>query len=169
MKNGIEIIEVKAMNQTVLNNLSELLIAVVEDGASIGFLPPLILEDAVTYWQEVVQPGVHLWIAVNDGRMIGTVQLHLALKQNAGHRAEIAKLMVHPLGRRKGIARLLMQIAEEQAKEAGRSLLVLDTRSGDPSNHLYRSTGYIEAGRIPNYARSNDGKLHDTIIYFKQI
>ncbi|MFD0697406.1 GNAT family N-acetyltransferase [Paenibacillus sp. GCM10027628] len=169
MGNGIEIIEVKAMDQNVLNNLSELLITVVENGASIGFLPPLSSEDAHAYWQEVVQPGVYLWIAVDDDQMIGTVQLHLALKQNAGHRAEIAKLMVHPLGRRKGTARLLMQIAEEKAKQADRSLLVLDTRASDPSNLLYRSIGYTEAGRIPFFAKSADGSLEETVIYYKQI
>ncbi len=56
--------------------------------------------------------------------------------------------------RRNGIGQLLMQKAEEKAKQKDRSLLVLDTREGDPSNNLYTSLGYIQAGRIPNYARS---------------
>ncbi|SFJ81516.1 Acetyltransferase (GNAT) family protein [Thermoflavimicrobium dichotomicum] len=77
--------------------------------------------------------------------------------------------MTHPNYRRNGIGRLLMQKAEERAKQEGRSLLVLDTREGDPSNHLYTSIGYIQAGRIPNYAKSATSELHATIFYYKII
>ncbi|WP_420488781.1 GNAT family N-acetyltransferase [Paenibacillus caui] len=160
--------EVKFMEQRLLNGLSKLLIRVVEDGASIGFLPPLSDEEAAGYWKQVLEPGVHLWIAVQDGTIVGSVQLQLALKANGSHRAEVAKLMVDPDSRRKGIARLLMQTMEAKAKEEGRSLLVLDTRSGDPSNNLYRSLNYSEAGRIPRYARSANGDLDETVFYYKE-
>jgi ribosomal protein S18 acetylase RimI-like enzyme len=169
MNNGFKLIEVKSMNPSMLEELSELLISVVEDGASIGFLPPLSSIEAIKYWHEVIQNGVNVWIAMKNEKIIGTIQLHLAMKQNASHRAEIAKLMVHPSYRRNGIAKLLMQTAENIARTEGRSLLVLDTRSGDPSNNLYRSLGYIEAGRIPKYAKSSSGSLDETIFYFKEI
>lgn len=77
--------------------------------------------------------------------------------------------MTHPHYRRNGIGRSLMQKAEERAKQEGRSLLVLDTREGDPSNLLYTSMGYIRAGRIPHYAKSASGELHATIFYYKQL
>ncbi|OPG17057.1 hypothetical protein B2M26_03395 [Ferroacidibacillus organovorans] len=114
-----------------------------------------------------IEPSVRLWTADYDGEIVGTVQLHLTMKQNGAHRAEIAKLMVHPQKRRLGIARQLMDVAERAAVEAGRSLLVLDTRAGDPSNTLYRSLGFVEAGRIPQYARSADGQFDETVIYYK--
>jgi GNAT superfamily N-acetyltransferase len=169
VKDEMSLLEVKSMETKLLEQLSELLIGVVEDGASIGFLPPLSTDDAIEYWQEVIQPGVIVWIAVKNGKIIGTVQLHLAMKKNASHRAEVAKLMIHPSDRRNGIAKLLMQTLEETAKKVGRSLLVLDTRSGDPSNNLYVSLDYIEAGLIPKFARSSSGRLDDTIFYYKEI
>jgi ribosomal protein S18 acetylase RimI-like enzyme len=147
--------------------LSELLIQVVEDGASIGFLPPLKFSDAKEYWENVLNPEVILFVAKINNQIVGSVQLHLCTKQNGAHRAEIAKLMTHPNYRRQGIGRSLMQKAEERAKQEGRSLLVLDTREGDPSNHLYTSIGYIQAGRIPSYAKSANGELHATIFYYK--
>jgi ribosomal protein S18 acetylase RimI-like enzyme len=150
-----------------MDELSELLIQVVEDGASIGFLPPLKLSEAKRYWENVLNPDVILFVAKINNQIAGSVQLHLCTKQNGGHRAEIAKLMVHPDYRRKGIGRLLMQKAEERGKQEGRSLIVLDTREGDPSNHLYTSIGYIQAGRIPNYEKSATGELHASIIYYK--
>ncbi|MCA0755151.1 GNAT family N-acetyltransferase [Paenibacillus sp. N4] len=151
-----------------LDELSELLIEVVEDGASIGFLPPLTRSEAEKYWQSVIAPDTLLFIAAADGRIAGSVQLQLSMKQNGGHRAEIAKLMTHPAYRRKGIARALMQHAEQRAKLEGRTLLVLDTREGDASNLLYASLGYIQAGRIPDYARSANGQLDATIFYYKK-
>ncbi|MGG1397539.1 GNAT family N-acetyltransferase [Bacillus salipaludis] len=152
-----------------VNELSTLLIQVVEDGASIGFLPPLDRSEANQYWGSVLNPGVILFLAKMNHEIAGTVQLHLCQKQNGGHRAEIAKLMTHPNYRRNGIGRLLMEKAQETAIKMGRSLLVLDTREGDPSNLLYASLGFIQGGRIPNYARSENGQLDATIIYYKNI
>lgn len=150
-----------------LGKLSELLIEVVEDGASIGFLPPLNISEAENYWKSVVKTGVVLWIAKVNGEIAGSIQLHLCEKENGLHRAEIAKLMTHPQCRRMGIGRALMQQAEERAKKEDRSLLVLDTREGDASNKLYASLGYMEAGRIPKYAKSANGELHTTVYYYK--
>ena len=53
--------------------------------------------------------------------------------------------MTHPHSRRNGVGRSLMQRAQEIAKQKNRSLLVLDTREGDPSNKLYSSLGYIDS------------------------
>ncbi|TCP52119.1 acetyltransferase (GNAT) family protein [Tumebacillus sp. BK434] len=152
-----------------LRELAELLILVVEDGASVGFLPPLLEPVATRYWEDVLEPGVLLFVAKVDDEIAGSIQLHLSSKQNGDHRAEIAKLMTHPKFRRRGVARALMQTAEARARQEGRSLIVLDTRAGDPSNLLYVSMGYQEAGRIPNFARSANGDLHPTVFYYKEI
>ncbi|QHW34074.1 GNAT family N-acetyltransferase [Paenibacillus rhizovicinus] len=150
------------------DELSALLIEVVGDGASIGFLPPLGIEEARVYWDGVPDPNVLLYIALIDGQIAGSVQLHLCAKPNGLHRAEIAKLMTHPRYRRRGVASALMRRAEAGAEAEGRSLIVLDTREGDPSNALYGSFGYVQAGRIPGFARSADGSLAATILYYKQ-
>ncbi|MNI43882.1 Acetyltransferase [compost metagenome] len=169
MNHEVEIKELKVLNAEKLAQLSELLVAAVDQGASIGFMPPMDLQEAEAYWQEALKPDVLLWVAEADDRIIGTVQLQLAMKKNGLHRAEVAKLMVHPEFRKKGIARKLMNTLEIAAKNINRSLLVLDTRSGDPSNLLYVSLGFIKAGVIPHYAKSSGGELLDTIFYYKEI
>lgn len=161
--------QVVEWNEADMNAISSLLIAVVENGASIGFLPPLSERDSLEYWADVISPDVFLWVAEYNGEIVGTVQLQLSTKQNGMHRAEIAKLMVHPKARRLGIARQLMDIAEKTAVQERRALIVLDTREGDPSNILYCSLGYIEAGRIPQYAKSANGQFDATVIYYKQL
>jgi ribosomal protein S18 acetylase RimI-like enzyme len=158
---------VARLNPTERSGLARLLTAVVDEGASVGFLPPLAVDEAEVYWGALPEPATRLLVAEEDGRIVGTVQLQLAERANGRHRAEVAKLLVVPARRRRGIGRALMDRMEEVAWGEGRTLLVLDTREGDASNALYRSLGYVEVGRIPAYARSADGRLDGTVIYYK--
>ncbi|WP_433772325.1 N-acetyltransferase family protein [Bacillus wiedmannii] len=160
--------EIKKLENNI-EELTKLLKTVVDDGASIGFLPPLEQKEALGYWQTVLAPEVILYVAKINNEVAGSVQLHLVTKPNGIHRAEICKLMTHPKFRRNGIGRTLMQKAEERAKQESRTLLVLDTREGDPSNRLYKSLDYQESGKIPGYAISPSGELDATVIYYKRI
>lgn len=143
----------------------------VDDGASIGFLPPLSEREARDFWARVVSMlragEAWLWSADVDGKLVGTVQLHAASSANGRHRGEVAKLMVDPDARRRGIARALMLALEAQALSQGRTTLVLDTRAGDPSERLYASLGYQRVGEIPRYARSASGQLDSTAFFYK--
>ncbi len=159
----------ESLDPGLRKQLSELLIATVNEGASIGFLAPMEEHSADAYWESVPSAGTLLLSAWLNGTLAGSVQLHLCLKENGLHRAEICKLMVHPQFRRKGIARTLMQNIHRMAAENERTLLVLDTREGDPSNALYQSLGYTAAGLIPGYARSSDGRLEATVLYYKRL
>jgi len=162
----INIFRLLSVNGHLLE-LSNLLLKTVNNGASIGFLPPITEKDCENYWNSVINPEVILLVAKLNSEIVGTVQLHLSTKKNGLHRAEIAKLMTHPNHQREGIGRKLMEKAEKIAREFGRNLLILDTREGDPSNKLYTSLGYIKAGEIPYFAKSANGDLDTTIIYYK--
>ncbi len=157
----------------VLPDLIETLRDSVANGASVGFLPPLSEAEARRYWAGVIEDLARatrvLLVARQAERLVGTVQLELATKPNARHRAEVQKLMVHSQARRQGIGRALLAAIEEEARRAGRTLLVLDTRQGDPSEQLYLSHGYTMAGIIPQYCRSANGKLDATVLYYRLI
>lgn len=169
MANPIILERVTKMTNNYQKELSDLLINIVESEASVGFLPPLNKTEAFNYWKNIVGLDEILVIAKLENEIVGTVQIQMCRKENGKHRAEIAKLMTHPNYQRMGIGRMLMQAAEQIAKEQSISLLVLDTREGDVSNKLYKSIGYIEGGRIPSYALSANGKLDTTIYYYKII
>jgi ribosomal protein S18 acetylase RimI-like enzyme len=159
--------------ETHLDAFAELLRDAVDGGASVGFLPPLAEETALDYWLATsfaVRKGqVCLWVAWQEGtaHIVGSVQLHLAQQQNASHRAEVAKLLVHQDFRRQGIATALMGRLEQHAASIGRTTLILDTRANDPSNALYQRSGYVKAGSIPAYALSTDGQPVATMLYYK--
>ncbi len=157
--------------QAVLPELASLLQDAVASGASVGFLPPLSTGDAYLYWGGVFQAMAQgeriLLVARAAESIVGSVQLDLATKPNALHRAEVQKLFVFQSQRRHGFGRALMQALEPIALEHGRTLLVLDTRQGDSAERLYRSLGYIEAGVIPSYARSATGELDASVFFYK--
>jgi acetyltransferase len=153
-------------------SLCALLQDAVDSGASIGFLPPLGVDEARAYWREVaaaVDDGVRVLVVAlaADGSVTGSGQLDLATRANARHRAEVAKVMVHRHARRQGLGRAVMQALEAEAHQRGRTTLILDTRQGDPSEALYRGLGWSFAGAIPCYARSATGALDGTALYYK--
>lgn len=79
----------------------------------------------------------------------------------------MTKLIVHTAYRRRGIGHSLMEVVESEARIIGRTTLVLDTRLGDLSEKLYTKIGYVKVGEIRNYAKSADGSLHTTAIYYR--
>ena len=144
----------------------------VESGASVGFLPPLGDAEAASYWATVaagLREGSRVVLVARDDELglVGSAQLELAMRANAGHRAEVTKVMVHRRARRRGVGRALMLALEDHARRLGRTTLILDTRQGDPSEVLYRAVGWTFAGAIPDYARSATGALDATALYYK--
>ncbi|MFE7940681.1 GNAT family N-acetyltransferase [Streptomyces griseoincarnatus] len=154
--------------------LAELLTDTVDGGASVGFLAPLDRAAAVAWWTErceaVAAGRLAVWTAWEEpGRVLGTVSLALPDKPNSAHRAELVKLMVHRAARGKGLARRLLTVAEEAAAGQGITLLHLDTETGSPAEHLYRTSGWTEVGAIPDYAADPGGVLRPTTIYYKRL
>jgi len=156
--------------------LATLLHACVQGGASVSFVLPYTHDDAQAFWRRKVLPGVEseavkLWVARVDGRVAGSVQLDVDTPPNQPHRAEVRKLLVHPDFRRLGIARRLMREVEDMARRLHRSLLTLDTRTGDSAEPLYASLGYQTVGVIPGFARDplDPAKVDGTTIMYKQL
>jgi ribosomal protein S18 acetylase RimI-like enzyme len=170
--NGVEVLDAAAAASTE-RCLAEVLTACVADGASVSFLPPLAPDVARAFWRrnsrEVAAGGRVLIAGWVDGRLAGCVTLDLDTSPNQRHRAEVQTLLVDPATRRRGLARAMMQRLEVEATRQGRSLLTLDTRAGDTAEALYRGMGWIEAGRIPDYARNADGTLCDTLYFYKRV
>lgn len=158
-----------------VRELGELLHACVHAGASIGFVLPYTRADSEAFWTGRVLPGVRsgrllLLVARHGGGIAGSVQLDCDTPMNQPHRAEIRKLLVHPGFRRRGIARALMVELERRAGGLERSLLTLDTRTGDAAEPLYASLGYRTAGMIPGYCLDPaEGRLDSTTIMYKAL
>ena len=156
-----------------LAQLCDVLIDCVDGGASVSFMHPLAPLKAEAFWRAVADGLARLdrvLLVAQDGdqRIVGTVQLVWAQAENQPHRGEVSKMLVHRSARRRGIGAALMTAAEQAARDAGRSLLVLDTADGAAAR-LYERLGWQRCGTIPGYALWPGGGLCATTVYFKAL
>lgn len=155
-----------------VHGLADVLFDCVEGGASVSYMAPFAVEDAraafAGFADDVVAGGRMLLAALLDGRVVGTVQVVYAQPPNQPHRADVAKLLVHRDARGRGVGRLLMQRAEQEARAEGRWLLVLDTASA-AADRIYRSLGWNELGVVPDFALLPDGAPCDTTFFWKRL
>jgi len=168
----ITIRQIGAGDAAPIDELSALLRDSVDGGASVGFLAPLAPATAAEYWQRTLGalgPELALWVAEQDSRVVGAVQLSLCGKANGLHRAEVQKLFVLASHRGQGIAAKLMAALEAFARADGRTLLVLDTQAGSAAESVYRRLAWQRAGEIPDFAASPNGELRATALYYKRL
>jgi GNAT superfamily N-acetyltransferase len=156
-----------------LDALAGVLADCVAGGASVSYMAPFSHEDArnafAAFAAEAEQGRRLILAAFADGDLVGTVQVILTLPPNQPHRGEIAKLLVRRSARGRGIAQRLMERAEAEARAEGKTLLVLDTVTGDNAERLYQRMGWNRVGVIPGYALYPDGRPCDTTVFWKAI
>lgn len=154
-----------------LDELSAILVDAVAHGASVNFMAGFSASEGCAFWRAQL-PGLasgdkRLLVADDDARLVGTVMLILAPQPNAPHRAEIGKMLVLSAVRRQGVGARLLAAAETTAREAGRTLLMLDTESGSAGDGLYRRSGWTVLGVVPDHAFRPDGRLAETTLFYK--
>jgi acetyltransferase len=153
------------------DQLVNLLVNVVDNGASVNFVAPMDHILAENYWTKVAKDAESgeriVLVAYDESIIVGSVQLVLAMQPNGQHRAEVQKLLVHSQHRRKGIGVQLMKVLEDTARDCGRRLLILDTEQGSVAESLYEKVGYQRAGVIPEFALSANGQLITTVIFYR--
>jgi len=164
---------VEVLSSREFGGLCDVLIDCVEGGASVSFMHPMTLEKAAEFWREVAASmtrGERALVVAqdNDGAIIGTAQAVWASPENQPHRADVSKMLVHRRARRLGVGAAVLNAAEKAAREAGRTLLVLDTASGD-AERLYERCGWQRVGSIPDFALMPDGAPCTTVVYYKRL
>ncbi|HEY4969479.1 MAG TPA: GNAT family N-acetyltransferase [Steroidobacteraceae bacterium] len=161
-----------AVTDAQIQGLAELLIDCVEGGASVSFMHPLSTAKALDFWRQVaagVAQGERALLIAEDAQgTVATVQLVFAQPENQPHRADVSKMLVHRRARRRGLGASLLREAESVARECGKTLLVLDTASGD-AERLYARLGWQRCGVIPGYALLPRGGFCDTTYFYRAL
>ena len=160
--------------------LTDALLDCVEGGASVSLMWPLPRAKALAFWQNALasaERGERIVLIAEEAAqtgststaVVGTVQVVLDLPENQPHRGDVAKMLVHRRARRHGLGAQLMRAAEDSAREAGRTLLVLDTVTGGDAERLYARLGWQRVGVIPGYALWPHGGLCDTTVFYRTL
>ncbi len=172
MQGAITIRPVKAFDTREIEALSDVLIDCVEGGASVSFMLPMTRGKSEAFWRaacESAARGERVVLAAEDEQgIVGTVQVIFNLPENQPHRGDLAKMLVHRRARKRGVGAALLAAAEDSARAAGKTLLVLDTASGD-AERLYARQGWRKSGVIPDYALWPDGGFCATTFYYKDL
>lgn len=173
MSDSIRIRRLETIGEREIQGLSDVLIDCVEGGASVSFMLPMPRAKAEEFWRAMSLSsarGERTVFAAEDAAagIVGTVQLILAQPENQPHRADVAKMLVHRRARRRGVGAALLAAAERTARELGKTLLVLDTASGD-AERLYARMGWQRCGVIPGYALLPRGGLCDATFFYRAL
>ena len=172
-----EPVEIRRLSGVELRAQLDALAAVLHDcvagGASVGYMEPFSHADALSAFEGFAadaEQGRRLILAAfSHGELVGTAQVVLELMPNQPHRGEIAKVLVHRTARGRGIARRLMDRAEDEARAEGKTLLVLDAVTGGDAARLYDRLGWTTVGVVPNFALYPDGRPCDTTYFWKAL
>jgi GNAT superfamily N-acetyltransferase len=169
---GIRVRRVAAMDARTLDGLCDVLLDCVNGGASVGFMWPITRDKVRAFWQSVGESlarGERVLVVAEDAQgVVGTAQAVWAVPENQPHRADIAKMLVHRRARRLGVGAAVLAAAETAARDAGKTLLVLDTASTE-AERLYERGGWQRVGIVPRYALLPDGPFCRTVFFYKDL
>lgn len=156
-----------------LSALATVLVDCVEGGASVNFMAGFSQEEGEAFYSQAidaVEVGHKLiWGGFVDGELLGTVMVRLATPPNQPHRGDVEKMLVHRRARGLGLGKALLAAAEAGAREAGKTLLVLDTAAGSEAEVMYARCGWTRAGTIPGFALNPDGSLCGATFFYKML
>jgi GNAT superfamily N-acetyltransferase len=168
----LEVRRLDAVGDDQLQALADVLVDCVDGGASVSFMLPMTRAKALAFWRKVADGAARgervLLVAADALGIVGTVQVILDQPENQPHRADVAKMLVHRRARRRGVGAALMRAAEDAARGAGKTLLVLDTADATAAR-LYARLGWQAAGTIPRYALLPAGGECATTYFYRSL
>jgi GNAT superfamily N-acetyltransferase len=167
----VEIVELSADEvRDAADDLARLLLDAHEANMALGLAGPLTPEHARAVWiataGKLDPVGRVLLAAVEEGRVVGTVQIVRAESENGRHRAEIQRLAVRGDRRGSGLGRALLEAAAARARELGLRLLWLTTHAETGSDRFYDAVGWTRLGVLPLYSERPDGTLAGGAFYY---
>ncbi|MFE5512416.1 GNAT family N-acetyltransferase [Streptomyces sp. NPDC056529] len=141
----------------------------VSAGAALGWVEPpsqsevaLLLRDVVS----AVRAGdASLRVAYLDRRLVGLGYWVRYTRPTHRPHADLEKIAVDGTAHGRGIGRALAGALITDARRTGVEVLTLDARGDNaPALHLYRSLGFTEYGRLPDFVAVGEHR-YDKVFY----
>ena len=140
-------------------------------GGSVGFVPPVDVEDVRPEWRKhltaMADGRIRLLVGFDDngdGAVAATAFFGFNTHRLMRHWVWLYTVMVHPRHQGKGYGRQLLAAAEEAAAGfEGIDAIRLTCRGGEGLERFYGFCGYKEVGRVPGAIRVAPGDDRDDI------
>jgi acetyltransferase len=160
----MEIVELDAAGiERHADELAQLLLDAHESNMALGMAAPLTRDVAADAWRGL--RGA-LFAAVDDGVVVGAVNLARSTTPNGRHRAEVQKLAVRLDRRGGGIGAALLDAVADRAREQGLRLLWLTTHADTRSDAFYVRRGWTRMGVMPEYSQAPDGRYATNAFFY---
>ena len=162
----------KNINDTDLADLCNITEQAINAGGGFGWLKTPPREVLNKYWKGlvVVQNRILIVGRLNEA-IAGTLQLALQPTNNEAQKKiiNISSHFVAPWGRGYGLAKNMIDYAENTAKEKGASCVQLDIReTQEAAIQLFKSKGYEQWVSNPSYAVV-EGKTISGLYFYKKL
>ncbi|WP_416899545.1 MAG: N-acetyltransferase family protein [Minwuia sp.] len=159
-KQRISVERLTKIEEADLQDLCNATEAAIHDGNGFGWLKPPRRSVLEAYWKGVILvPERDLYVGWLDGRIVGSIQLLRPSRHNEAqaHMARLTTFFIAPSARGLGLAREMLNRAEETAREEGFRQLELDVRETQMAAiQVYERHGYIRWGERDAYAIVDD-------------
>jgi GNAT superfamily N-acetyltransferase len=156
-----------------VDGLAQLLLDAHEAGMALGLAAPLDRDGAASAYRDAaarLEPGERILLAaIEEGEVVGAVQLDRSEAGNGRHRGEVRRLVVRADRRGTGVGRALLEAVVSAAESLGLRLLWLSTHEGTEADRIYERLGWTRAGVIPDYAVLPSGTLAGNAFYFLRL
>lgn len=143
--------------------------AAITQGGGFGWVELPARDKLERYWDGVViMPLRDLYVARLDGTICGTAQLVKPSDKNEeqAFAAVIDTVFVTPWARGHGLAKMLIETVEANARAEGFSVVNVSVRSTqEAAISLYESMGYIQWGTHPYFAKVDDDVIEGRHYY----
>lgn len=106
----------------------------------------------------LIMPGVWMTLATRDGMPAG-----FTIARIVADEAELLLIGVTPGCRRSGIGSALLRRFLHVAGKRGARRVFLEMRDGNNAGAMYKSHGFEQVGRRPNYYRGVGGQSFDAL------
>ncbi|MEU6132901.1 GNAT family N-acetyltransferase [Saccharopolyspora sp. NPDC047091] len=157
----------------LVDAVAELLGAQVRAGAALGWVEPPPRAEIAELIGSLVAAGpgeAACAVARDAGELVGFGYWRRYARPTHRPHADLEKLAVSPAAGGRGIGRALLRALVESARAAGVEQLTLDFRGDNhAAEHLYRSEGFVECGRLPGFVAPADGTRHDKVLHVKDL
>lgn len=172
----ISVEKVNNLNDMDLNDICDATIDTMREtlGFNIGTQTIKYMEKAQiqSYWEGVLLvPEIELFIGRLEGVIAGSLQLikPSVSNQTSAFCCRIKNHFVAPWARGHGLSTMLLQLAEQEAKMLGYSLIRLSVRETRQSAiSAFEKNGYTRWGVLPKY-ELDQGKIVAGYFYYKEI
>lgn len=127
----------------------------IRDGLGFNWVVPPGSDVLEAYWRGVlIVPERILFVARLDGTLAGSIQLvkPSLSKETSSFCASMEAHFIAPWARGHGLAKMLLEAAEREARSLGFSVIKLSVReTQERAIKLYEDHGYTQWGRLPYY------------------